>query len=67
LFDMRLSKPEECRRLAVECLDLADQLSGELRTRMLDMAAAWHRLALDFEQQESSGEGEADPFESKQA
>jgi hypothetical protein len=64
---MSLSKPEECRRLAVECLDLADQLSGELRARMLDMAAAWHRLALDFEQQESSGESEADPVETKQA
>jgi hypothetical protein len=31
------------------------------------MAAAWHRLALDFEQQEGAGEGEAEPFESKQA
>jgi hypothetical protein len=64
---MAVSKPEECRRLAVECLDLADQLSGELRTRMLDMAAAWHRLALDFEQQEGSGEGEPEPIDSKQA
>lgn len=64
---MALSKPEECRRLAVECLDLADQLSGPVRSRMLEMAAAWHRLALDFEQENPAEAGDAGSLEGKKA
>jgi hypothetical protein len=45
-----MSKADDYRRMTQECLRLADQVPETSKTKILEMAAEWHRLVLEVEQ-----------------
>ena len=47
-------EPEKYKRFAVDCIRIAETLSGEDRQRLLKIADAWTELALEPETTEPS-------------